>query len=105
MAGTSRDTSTEPSKQSKNAQKFDIMICDDLTSGKEKLKIPVYNGNNNDKITPDYEYLNRCFRFDKHTGTREFCNCLPGECSSNRCSCWAASEIRIKVRIFIGFRM
>jgi hypothetical protein len=77
------------------------MICDDISKGLEKYKVPVYNGNDNAKISESLEYELRCYRREEHVGKREPCNCPPGGCNSLSCSCLRASQLKVKVKAII----
>jgi hypothetical protein len=75
-------------------------LLSDLSSGQEKFKIRVYNEECYQLMDPNFKYFMKNIRREQHLGSEAFCDCGPGQCSTNKCSCWARSTIKIKVNLF-----
>ncbi|CAJ0930263.1 unnamed protein product, partial [Mesorhabditis belari] len=58
-----------------------LLLSDDISNGKERTKIPVYN-DYDDEGVPNFVYLNRCVPEPSATTSR----CCPGACDEN-CPC------------------
>jgi len=82
--------------EEKLREKDGARMLKDLSSGLEKYPIPVFNHLNNIEVDPKLNYIMACPGPPTSNQTVKCCNCKPGECSTDACSCRKMSKAKIK---------